>query len=168
MDVRRRVFPITRSICLGPFASPERLETLVSEGVTHILNVGEAESVLTASDGPFREVAWHPIVDLEAIPAESAIGCLRVLHRMVSEPGARVYVHCLAGQNRSPTVVWLYLIACGVLPAEAKSVIECRAWDAVPGHKRLVEAGLIETVKELGRHAFLPHPRPGALEPAQV
>ena len=165
MDVRRRVFPITRSLWLGPFASPERRPVLAEAGVTHLLNVGEAPSVLKAADGPFREVAWLPIDDLERVPYESALACLGALHRMVCEPGALVYVHCIAGRNRSPTVVWLYLVACGSPPEEARRIIEGRAWDAIPGHSRLVDAALIERVRQFGGDILLPHPRPEALEP---
>jgi hypothetical protein len=137
---------------------------LVAAGVTHLLNVGEAPSVLCASDGPFREVVWHPIVDLERIPDESAFTCLESLHRMVCEPDARVYVHCIAGWNRSPTIVWLYLVACGLSSEAARELIEARAPDAVPGHRRLVDPVLVESIRATGKRLFLPHPRPDALE----
>ena len=80
MDVRRQVYRITRSLWLGPFASPARCGSLVAADVTHILNVGEAPSVLTAKDGPFREVAWRPIADLETMPVESALECCIASH----------------------------------------------------------------------------------------
>jgi hypothetical protein len=164
MDVRRRVFPVTRSLWLGPFASRERQPVLVASNVTHILNVGEAPSVLSARDGPFHEVAWHPIADLERVPDELALACLATLHRMVCQPDARVYIHCIAGQNRSPTVLWLYLVACGAQDDRAKEVIEAAACDAIPGHGRLVDAALVELVRRFGGRSFLPHPRPEALE----
>ncbi len=166
MDVRRRVFPITRSLWVGPFASPERLPVLMQSGITHLLNVGDAPSVLTAQDGAFREVVWHPICDLQRIPEDDAADCLGHLHRMVCEPGASVYVHCIAGWNRSPTITWLYLIACGLSAATARSLIEGRAWDAVPGHSRLVDATILDFAQKLGLARFLPHPRPEALEPS--
>ena len=164
MDALQRIFPVTRFIWIGPFASPERRATLVANGITHVLNVGEAPSVLAASDGPFTEIAWHPIADLERIPNEAAVAILTRLHEMVCRPNANVYVHCIAGWNRSPTVVWLYLVACGMDEDEAKRLITRHAWDAVPGHGRLVDASLIDLVQQFGRQSFLPHPRPEALD----
>jgi hypothetical protein len=168
MDVRRRVFPITRSLWLGPFASPERRPVLVASDVTHILNVGEAPSVVSAGDGPFLEVAWHPITDLERVPDDQAVACLATLHRMACQPGARVYIHCIAGQNRSPTVLWLYMVACGFAADRAKAIIEAAACDAIPGHGRLVDDALLEIVTQFGGRSFLPHPRPEVFEPASA
>lgn len=166
MDIRRRVFPITRSLWIGPFANPARRPTLIASHVTHILNVSEAPSVLSTADGPFREVAWIPITDLERVPDDVAIACLSALHRMVCEPEARVYIHCIAGQNRAPTILWLYLIACGLQVDRAKAMIEAGSRDAVPGHGRLVDGALVEVVRRFGADSLLPHPRPEALEPA--
>jgi protein-tyrosine phosphatase len=167
-DYRSRIYPITRSIWLGPFAGPQRRPALSRAGMTHILNVGEAPSVLAAGDDSLREVSWHAITDLERMPDEVAIACLQTLHRMVSDPVAKVYVHCVAGWNRSPTIVWLYLVACGVSPDRARHIIEMGAPDAIPAHARLVDAELVELVQQFGRQTFLPHPRPEALESASA
>jgi hypothetical protein len=165
MEALRRVFLVTRSIWVGPFASPERRAALITNGITHILNVGEAPSVLTTVSGPFQEVAWHPIVDLERVPDEAAVAILAKLHAMVCQPNASVYVHCMAGWNRSPTIVWLYLVACGMDQEEAKRVVTRHAWDAVPGHPRMVDAGLIASVVQFGKAMLLPHRRPESIEP---
>jgi hypothetical protein len=167
MDVRRRVFPITRALWLGPYASPERRPVLVASRVTHILNVGEAPSVLSPADGPFREIEWIPIADFERVPDDLAVSCLGALHRMACQPEARVYIHCIAGQNRSPTILWLYLVACGLHTDRARAMIEARAPDAVPGHGRLVDDALIEVVRRFGAGSLLPHPHPEVLEPAE-
>jgi hypothetical protein len=164
-DVRRRIYPITRSIWLGPFASPERQSTLDASGVTHLLNVGEAPSVLSAGRGSIREVVWFPITDLERIPTSIALECLDILHRMVCEAASRVYVHCLAGWNRSPTVVWLYMVACGIDSEQAKDWITRRAPDAIPGHTQLVGEDLLADVLQHGIRYYVPHPYPKALEP---
>ena len=47
MDFRTKVFRITNSIWLGPFASPERKSALTAARITHILNVGEAPNAST-------------------------------------------------------------------------------------------------------------------------
>lgn len=120
------------------------------------------------ADGPFQEVVWIPITDLERVPDNIAVGCLSTLHRMVCQPEARVYVHCIAGQNRSPTVLWLYLLACGIPAGRAKAIIEAGAPDAIPGHRRLIDTALVEVVRRFGDRSFFPHPRPEALEPATV
>ena len=157
------MFSLTKVISLGPFASPTRLPKLREAGITHLLNVGEAPSALTVKEGPFVEVAWYPIVDLNRIPNDTATACLDALHRMVTTPSSRVYVHCIAGWNRSPTIVWLYLIACGCDPELTKNHIARRSIDAVPGHSRLVDCELIAAMQRHGVH-FLPHSRPEVLE----
>ena len=162
-DPRRRVYPITHGLWLGPFASPGREPILVQGRVTHVLNVGEAPSVLSASSGTFREIEWQPIVDLVRIPDEVAIRCLETLHRMVGEPETRVYVHCMAGWNRSPTVLWLYLVACGWDEGKAKDLITRKSPDAIPGHERLADSALIQTARDHGTSRFMPHPRSEAV-----
>src|SRR4051794_33978681 len=103
-NIRTQFSWITPRIAQGPFAREPRGIRLLAEGVTHVLNVCEAPSVLTAGPGGFREVAWHPVEDLARIPDEAAIAGIDALHRMLGESGSKVYIHCIAGQNRSPTV----------------------------------------------------------------
>jgi hypothetical protein len=157
------VFRVTRAISLGPFASPQRAEKLLAAGVTHVLNVGEAPSIVAARAGAFRAVAWHEIADLALIPVDAAAASLRTLHEMACEPDSHVYVHCVAGWNRSPTIVWLYLVACGMTGEAARGMIERAAPDAIPGHKQLVNEALVEAMRELGARELLPHPRPEAI-----
>jgi hypothetical protein len=160
--LRAQVYPITRGLFQGPFATGTRADDLLAAGVSHVLNVGEVASVLPA--GLFREVAWRPVVDLERVPDDVARDCLDCLHRMLAEPDSRVYVHCVAGWNRSPTVVWLYLVACGLDPIEAKQASGRRSLNAIPAHPKLVDEQLVRLAQEHGRSRYLPHPRPEALE----
>jgi hypothetical protein len=131
-----------------------------------LLNVSDTPTVLGAEAGRFREVAWHPIADRARIPEDRALECLTTLHRMVCQDGARVYVHCVAGWRRSPTVIWLYLIACGMSPSQARVLIASRAAEATIGDAGLVDGPLIDTVIAFGAAHCMPHPRPEGLRPA--
>jgi protein-tyrosine phosphatase len=159
------MYQIADALYVGPFASPVRLPSLRRAQITHLLNVSEAPSMATVEGDGFREVAWHPVMDLTPIAATMAVECLETLHRMVCEPDARVYVHCIAGQNRSPTIVWLYYVACGFAPETARDLIERRVPDAVPGHSVLISTELLQAVLSHGKERFLPHPCESALQP---
>lgn len=158
------VFQVTRNLWVGRYVAKRRVEELRRRGMTHILNVGETPNQISDEDGPFRKVLWRPIEDLQLIPTNTACECLDQLHACVCEEGSHVYVHCMAGWNRSPTILWLYLVACGVDEAVAKAMICEASYDAVPGHGALVDADLIARIKEHGARNFTPHRRAFALE----
>jgi len=159
------MYRITQCLSVGRFATAEGAAALLAAGVTHVLNVSGGPGEVTAGGGSFREVAWFPLDDSRPIPADAALRILDDLHRMASDPGAHVYVHCRAGQLRSPTVLWLYLIACGFDPEAARKVIESRSPDAAPDGCRLAPPDLIALVRKHGRTRYLPHPRGEALVP---
>jgi protein-tyrosine phosphatase len=143
---------ITPRIAVGMFLSPERAPQLRERGIGHVLNVGENPSIVHKGDFGFAEIVDCPIVDLARIPNDVAIFCIDTMLAMLrSSPDSKVYVHCLAGQNRSPTVVWLFLVACGVDPAAAKHWIKGRVRNSVPGHRDLVDERLIRHVIAHGR-----------------
>ena len=159
------IFQITRYLWLGPFASPQRVDQLRAAGITHVLNVSEAPSILTPQTSGMADIRWHPLEDLQYLRTDLVLGALDALHTMVSHSNSSVYVHCIAGQNRSPTVLWLYFVACGVHAEEARELISRRAMDAVPGHGQLVGEGLIVAAERHGKTNFLPLKRPGIIEP---
>jgi hypothetical protein len=91
---------------------------------------------------------------------------LDAIHAMLRIEGSRVYIHCVAGQNRSPTILWLYFIACGMPFNEAKVLISSHTLDAIPGHPRLIDDRLIATVSLYGSKNFIPLHDPNILIPA--
>lgn len=161
------MYRITPALSVGRFATPDRAADLLAAGVTHVLNVSAGANQVEPAAGGFREVVWFPLDDFRPIPEAAAATILDALHRMTAEPGAHVYVHCAAGQLRSPTVLWLYLVACGLDPAAAQAAIVERSPGAMPGSPRLVGPDLVRAVQRHGRANYRPHPRAEAvaLEP---
>src|SRR3954462_15568685 len=122
------MFRVTECLSVGPFASPERAPQLLAAGVMHVLNVSDGPSVVSADTG-FAGVAWVPMSDSKRLAPSTAIWALNTLHQLASAPDAHVYVHCVLGMVRSPTILWLYLIALGVPPDDARDWIENRSPD---------------------------------------
>src|SRR5262245_32595923 len=162
------MYRITQVLSVGPFASLERAEPLRAAGVTRLLNVCDAASVLEAPAGGFKEVAWVPLDDFVRWPTHRLTEALDTLHRLAAEPDAHVYVHCMAGQHRSPTVLWLYLIAMGIPPDDARDWIEERSPIANPGHRRMVDHEHILLAQKHGLANFFPHPRPEIIVPFEL
>jgi len=157
------IYPMTPALWQGGFASPGRLDDLRTAGVTHILNVSLTPCELTPADGPFTEVVRHALADDRRLPEDLTLSALDTLHRMIAVPGSVVYVHCVAGWIRSPTILWLYLFACGGDARQTAREITSRNLGARPGDRRLIDAPLVETVHEHGQRHYRPHPRPEAL-----
>lgn len=164
--MEHQIFWITKRIAQGQFATPERAKLLREQDVSHVLNVGESSSIISAEKSGFCEVRDCPIVDLQRIPDGIAITAMDSLHEMLAGRVSRVYIHCIAGQNRSPTILWLYLIACGVSPEDARKLIASRSPDSVPGHGLLIDDSLVEIAILHGMENYLPLSDPSVLDPA--
>lgn len=162
------MYRITRVLSVGRFATPERAVELRAAGVTHVLNVSDSASEVGAATGGFRAVEWVPLEDRAPVPPATLVHLLETLHGMTVEPDSHVYIHCVAGQLRSPTVLWLYLIACGVPPEEAREWIEDRSPDASPGSTPMVDDMRIRFAQQHGLARFLPHPRAEVLMPFEL
>ena len=85
-----------------------------------------------------------------------------------SQPDAHVYVHCIAGHLRSPTILWLYLIACGIPPEDAREWIEDRSPDAAPGEPRLIGPSHVFLAQKHGLDNFFPLPRGEVILPVEI
>ena len=147
---REGVFPVTARIAIGRFASPLRCQYLRKNDYTHILNVSDAKSLEQTYQCGFTAVQDIPIDDFLRIPTDQALKALGTLHAMLNVSGSKVFVHCIAGQNRCPTIVWLYLIGLGLSEKEARARIVTCSPDANQGHQSLIDGRLIEAVQEWG------------------
>jgi hypothetical protein len=159
------MFRVTRVLSVGPFASADRAETLLAAGVTHVLNVSDAASEIVSSDRSFKSVAWVPMSDSHRLPFHSAVAALDALHAMTTAPDSHVYVHCVAGLVRSPTILWLYLISLGIPWKVAREWIQARSPLASAGSSRMVDHEHRHRAKQHGRAKFLPLSRPDIIVP---
>jgi hypothetical protein len=158
------MFRITQSISIGPYASLERADLLLRSGITHVLNVSDAPSEIVAGHG-FIDVDWIPMPDNRKLMPHTALRAIDALHRFVTSPDSHVYVHCVAGLVRSPTILWLYLVGSGSPLKDAKEMIELRSPGAVAGHPQMVSDEHVLLVRKHGQQHFLPHSRLAAIAP---
>lgn len=145
------VYPVTTRIAIGRFPAPGRCDYLLEQRYTHLLNVSEAPSLASTGRAGFTEVRDMRIDDYLRIPTQEALAAVGTLHGMLNVPDSLVYLHCIAGQMRSPTVLWLYLLGLGMNEDDAKEMIVDHCPDAQPGHETLVDAKLTASIKEWGQ-----------------
>lgn len=166
LALQHRVFPITKRIAQGQFTTPTRATVLRDQQITHVLNVSDAPSIIKASEFGFEQVVDVPVTDLQTLSASTAIRAIDALHAMLSEPDSKAYIHCIAGHNRSPTILWLYFVACGLSPGDAQTLIEIRSPDAVAGHSLLINDNLVTRIQAHGKSHCTPLPDAAILDPA--
>lgn len=160
------MYRITQVLSVGRFLTPARVQEASNHGITHVLNVSDYSNLIAAGSGTLTEVVSHPLTDNCRIPERKLSLILTDLHRIATIPDSHVYIHCLAGQQRSPNVLWLYLISLGIDPRSAQHWIERRSPDAVPGHHLLVDADLILFAQKYGAEHLLPLTRAAIVLPA--
>lgn len=139
---------ITQRIAIGEHPNEQEAQSLLAQGITCILNVGSG-TAKTYGTVPFHASAEVKIEDLTRIPDQLVVQALTEMHRMLLLETGCLYVHCLAGLNRSPTIVWLYFIAMGMEPIAAAELIVNARFDANPGHFKLVDRQHLSLVHNL-------------------
>jgi len=159
------VFPVTTRVAIGRFPAPGRCAYLQEQDITHVFNVSDAPSLATTCSAGFAEVKDLPLDDYLRMPTSVALKAVGTLHGMLNVPNSRVYLHCIAGQMRSPTILWLYLVGLGMSEVAAKEMITDHCPDAQPGHKTLVDSKLVERIHQWGKQlGFID--RPSLMMPA--
>ncbi len=166
LGLKTGVYWITKRIAIGQFASTSRCEWLRQQGITHILNVADAEAPPASRESGFRDVLTVPIADLEVIALPAVLRCVDFIHDSLATRDTKLYVQCIAGQNRSPTILWLFLLASGMDPDAAKRIIVDSCPDSVPGHSALVDDELVAAVRAHGLNRRICAGDPSAIEPA--
>jgi hypothetical protein len=147
---RAQIFWVTERLAVGPHPGGDA-DGLLREGITHVLNVGESPSTRYAdAAGDRLIIEWISFPDGPRIADGGLRQSLQTLRSMATTRASRVLVHCVAGHNRSPTIIWLYLIATGMPSSAAEALIAVASFDSVPGHPRLVDASSVALAEVIG------------------
>jgi protein-tyrosine phosphatase len=114
---------ITPQIYQGGWLRPQNVSELIDLGITHVLNL----------DLPYDDP--QPCISANIILANIFIrdACLMTpqivrdaigfIDRALSSSNHKIYIHCIEGVSRSPTITWLYLIHRGSSPEEAAAKV---------------------------------------------
>ena len=118
---------ITDSIYQNGYITEHEGQVLSDLGVTHLLNLDipyGSTKIVMPTGLKVVEILLH---DMAPMSDEDARCVVAVIQRALDLEGGKIYVHCNAGLSRSPTAVWLYLVASGWDEDEASDAISAAA-----------------------------------------
>lgn len=110
---------ITPRIYQGGWLRPQHIPELLQLGITHILNLDlpyEDSSPFIEADLKIHNLY---IRDQCLMTPQLVRDALDIIDTSLSPPAHKIYIHCIEGVSRSPTISWLYLIHKGLSPEEA-------------------------------------------------
>ena len=113
-------------IAFGPEPTSEsERRSLAAAGITHVLDL-RAESTGDANSWANLGVSYDrdpQIDDGRRQPVSSYVDGVSFAQDALETPGAKVFVHCAAGQYRSPAMVYAVLRAAGYSPSDAWAMV---------------------------------------------
>jgi len=110
---------ITSRIYQGGWIVPQDIPELVQLGITHILNLDLPYEDSLAFREAHLTLRNLYIPDYCLMKPQLVREVIDVIEESLSSPSHKLYIHCIVGVSRSPTVSWLYLIHTGFSPEEA-------------------------------------------------
>jgi hypothetical protein len=127
----------------GDITRPEDLTDLLTNGTTHIINchreMNYASTRFTIWHAPTEDDGGNKEEDWFKSPVQFALSAL-------ATPGQKVHVHCLHGNNRSPSMCVAILLACGLALDDAVEMVRQARPEA--GMRYRLDA--LRVVKKLG------------------
>jgi len=127
---------ITGKIALGSAPSASEVRTMQQQGITDVLDLrGEPRAGETGPRPQMYEgsgIRYHYVGMLDrggAEPAAKYHEGVGIMTEALSDPAAKILVHCAAGISRSPSMVYAYLLSTGMTPASA--------WNLIHSHRRV-------------------------------
>ena len=128
----KQLISVEANIFQSRYISPSDIAPLKSLGITHILNLTDCQHLFLDELIESGFVVKHIYLeDCVPIDNETAVEIVDYIHESVRNPENKIYVHCIAGINRSPTAIWLYLLSKGYSEQDAAAKI-------MSGQKNLV------------------------------
>jgi protein-tyrosine phosphatase len=127
---------ITSQIYQGGWLRPQYIHEIVQLGITHVLNLD-----LPYDDPrPFLEanITLHNVYIRDAclMTPQLVRDVIAVIDKFLASSGHKIYIHCIEGVSRSPTITWLYLIHKGLSPEDAAAKVK--------PNKLLYDAGIVQ------------------------
>jgi protein-tyrosine phosphatase len=115
---------ITPRIYQGGWLRAQHIPELIELGITHVLNLD-----LPSTDPlPLAEanIILHniPVRDYCLMTPQLVREIMEAIDRSLSSPAHKIYIHCVVGVSRSPTIAWLYLIHKGHSPEDATAKVK--------------------------------------------
>jgi hypothetical protein len=136
------IYKIHDFIYLGQYPREESLLKLLDLGVKNILNV---------SGGNYNDKRFTvfnvPVEDLREMPKDTALLVSRTIKDSVTNE-RKIFVHCMAGQNRSPGSIYLGLLALGYTGTVAEKMIEDNSLDAVAKHHKIITDRVVSYIND--------------------
>ena len=96
---------ITDKIYLGDIDGANEIDYLRQEGITHIISLIGEEFCPKYEDGLFK----RKIIDIEDFSTENIFKYFKECIKFI-ENSIKIYIHCMAGVSRSPSIVIAYLM----------------------------------------------------------
>jgi protein-tyrosine phosphatase len=127
---------ITPRIYQGGWLRLQYIPELVQLGITHILNLDHPyEDPLPVIEA---NLTLHNIYirDQSLMTPQLVRDAIAVIDRSLASPDHKIYIHCIEGVSRSPTIAWLYLIHTGLSPEDA--------FETVKPNRLLYDAGIVQ------------------------
>jgi len=115
---------ITSQIYQGGWIVPEDIPELVQLGITHILNLDLPYEDSLAFRAAHFTLRNYFIPDYCLMKPQLVREVINVIEEFLSSPSHKIYIHCIVGVSRSPTITWLYLIHTGLSPDEAAARVK--------------------------------------------
>lgn len=103
-----------------------QLQDLVDAGITHIADLRDEwnDAELVSYWAPGIDYLYHPVQDAgQQIPAEWFGKLNEWVAQALTDPGAKVLIHCHMGVNRAPSAVFALLLEQGMTVREALTAV---------------------------------------------